>query len=285
MKNLTFLQLQEKYLQKMYELAKGTPYVQIDQRHRELNEIVEFGSEQYMGVAEQLQKKGWGEFGWAGCIFITSDGIEKIQNDMAQNYADKELFVLKTIDEMSKNNPRGEVHAREVQNALGLSFHEFYEITLELYDRKRYLGAASDEHIKLSPAGKEFLQGKSNMSNHQSVRDIYNTYVNAPSNNQIGGQYNTQNAQINLNPEFDNAIKAITDLIQSSSISGFKRDDLLSTIEHIKQLPSSKPSPELVEHAKSKISYLDTVIKGTDLAIKVAPYLPALVTYFERLIK
>ena len=282
MRKLTFQELQRAYLLKLYELTDGNAFQDIERSV--LNES--------LGITEQKESELLVYFKYGNLIEFTfsganlqPEGIIFAEEYMAQDYADKELLVLKTIYEMGKNKPKRDVLYVDLLYSNATFKDDELNSIIEELERKGFLGKASDECVRISPQGMEFIEGKSNMPNHQSSRDVYNTYINAPSNNLIGGKSNTQNAQINLNPEFDNAIKSIVDLIQASSISGFKKDDLLSNVEHIKQLPSSEPSVELVEHAKSKINYLDAAVKGTDIAVKVVPYLPALITYFEGLIK
>ncbi len=216
------------------------------------------------------------------------DKKDKILEDekMAEkNYAENELLVLKTIYDLGKNLPMGAVMVSDIAKKLRMPYSELNEYLNELEERKGLIENFSDEAVKVAPKGKEFLQGKSNLPGNITSGHTYNTNIYAPSNNQIGGQGNVQNAQIILHPEFDNAIKSITNLIKESSLTQFKQADLISNIEHIKQLQSSEPSVELVEHAKSKVDYLGIAVKGTDLAVKIAPYLPALYAYFESLIK
>lgn len=284
MQNLTFLELQKKYLRKIYELSKGVSFTQIDQTNKELDDIVEFAGEQYRGLTEQLQRKSWANFEYAGVIWITPDGVEKIQTDMEKTYAEKELLVLKTIYEMGKNKPKNFVNHTDLLYAVEFSYDELNTIITELY-RKGFLGESNDESVKISPRGMEFLEGKSNMP---AGNNVTNYNIHAP----VGAiqhqtQHSTQNVNQQINTvndsDFDSAINSIIDLVKESSLVNFKKEDLISEIERVKQLRELEPSPELTEHAKSKINYLETLFKAADLFIKAAPFFPHIYAFFEGL--
>ena len=103
-------------------------------------------------------------------------------------------------------------------------------------------------------------------------------------NVQIDGQNNTQNLTITNtinNPEFNSAIQSITELVKASTLNKYQKEDLISDLQRIEQLAKEKPTPELVEHAKSKILTLDNAIKGTELAVKVGQHIPTILNFFQ----
>jgi Mn-dependent DtxR family transcriptional regulator len=284
MREPTLRQQQFQFLKKLYELAGGIAYKNVEMA--KITSTLNIPNEKIMDIMMQLKKKNLAQFDFGGNASLTPDGVEEIGNEMEKTYAEQELLVLKTIHELSKNNTRGEAHFSEVEKAVGLPFIVLCEIIDELHDRKNYLGEASDEHLKLSPRGKEFLQGRSNLNQSGSINNI--THINAPVGNlqQFTNNSNQTFTQNNItNPEFNDAITSLIELVKSSAISNFKKEDLISDIERIKQLAEEKPSSELVEHAKTKINYLEMAFKGTELATKVAPYIPQIYAFFEGLIK
>jgi hypothetical protein len=283
MRKPSFQEQKLQFLKNIYGLADGVAYRQVEMS--KVTSALKLPGEQAIAIMVQLKNKELADFPF-GYALITPDGIEEIDKHMAQTYAEKEFLVLKTIHEMSENSPSKAVKYGDVYNALGMSNEDFHEIITELYDRKKYLGPTYDEHLKLSPSGKEFLQGRSNLYQSGSINNI--THINAPVGNlqQFTNNSNQAFTQNNItNPEFNDAITSIIELVKSSAISNFKKEDLISDIERIKQLSETEPSPELVEHAKTKINYLEMAFKGTELATKVAPYFPQIYAFFEGLIK
>lgn len=279
MRKRSFDELRKEYLIKLYELTNGASYKDI--KRSVINEALKISDDDEATLIGLLKYANIAEYTF-GSVFLTPTGVYLAETYMAQDYADNELLVLNTIYEYGSKSQYGEVIIFDLARDLNMTQFELNEYLNELENEKKFIRSIADEAVIVTPRGKEFLQRKSNVPN-QSVRDIYNTYINAPSNNQIGGQNNKQNAQINLNPDFDNAIKSVIQLINESSLSDFKKNDLNSTVEHIKQLPSSEPSLELAEHGKSKIDYVKLAVAGTDIALKIVPHLHTLHEYFDKI--
>ena len=281
MEHISKSNLRNKYILGLYKLSSGdnTQSIYIEDLRREVN----ISDQEERTLYYYLKDKKLVRMVFQRQVNLTTKGIDKAEKLMQKSYAGKELLVLEKIYEMCQKSSNRHILYKDSPKDIDVDPYNLDDIIEELHN-KGYLDSKYDEHYKISIKGIEFLQGRSNMPNHISARDIYNTNIHGNSNNQIGGQSNKQNAQININPEFDNAIKSIVELIKVSSISNFKKEDLITDIERIQNLAKNPPSIELVEHAKSKINYLDIALKGTDLSLKVAPYIPALIAYFEGLL-
>jgi hypothetical protein len=238
----------------------------------EVDERITFNYLKHHGLVENFMQ---------GRVIIKPPGTDILAESMEKTYADVERFVLETIFERCKQSPNGHIHYSALEDLDTAPYNES-EITNELHN-KNYLDSQIDECFKISVKGIEFLQGKSNSVN-QTARDIYNTNNYGHSINQIGGNSNAQTAQINVNSEFDNAIKSIVDLVKSSSLSSLIKEDLITDVERIQNLAKQEPSAELVERAKSRINYLETALKVTDLALKTAPIFPHLYAFFDGLL-
>lgn len=271
MRKRTIQELQREYLVKLYELTDGNSYKEIERSV--LNKALDLSDGQETTLMGILKYPNLVAYTFTNAM-LTPTGVYLAEEYMAKDYAEKELLVLKTIQQLSKYNPNNQVHFSDLQKAVNMSLHDLNEIITELDNRKGYLGQAFDEHLKLSPAGKEFLQGKSNTNNQAG--NTYNTYINAPSNNQIGGKNNTQNAQININPEFDKAIESLVDLVKNSSFSEIDKEDHIADIERIKQLSQKEKSPDVIERAQKKISLLKSALEVGEMVVKATPLLEIL---------
>jgi hypothetical protein len=201
---------------------------------------------------------------------------------MARNYQELEYRILEILVENGRNS-----NELEVANSLSVSKEQLNVFLSNFYDNK-WIGRVVGGGIQLLPKGIEAF-GKWNSSySTQAGGDIYETHNYGNPVIQIGGQGNTQNVVISHttnNPEFDSAIKALLEAINTSNLSNDDKEEYLRDVQTINNLALKEPSPQIVERAKSKIDYLTTAIKATDLAVKIAPYIAPLYAYFESLIK
>lgn len=282
--------LRRLYLHKVYELTNGNSKEGVS--WKDLASELGISKEEENKTYYYLKDKGLVKSIFQGQVSITTQGIDEVEKNMERTYAEKELLVLKTIYEMGKNSPGNEVFFNDLKKAVNMPYDDLVTIITELYDGKRYLGESSDETVKISPEGMEFLENSRNSHNqNSSATNIVNTFYGSVTNLQQQTHYSNQtfNRSISTvnNSDFNSAIGSILEIIKSSSLNNFKKEDLISDLERIQQLAEAEnePSRELVEHAKSKISYLETAIKATDLATKILPYFPQLYAYFEGLIK
>jgi len=280
-------QLRIDYLQKVFELTGGHPLNGV--HCRVLATELGISNEEQDKVFYYLKEKDLVKHFMQGKVILTARGIDELEKFMEKTYAEKELLVLKKIYEMGKNNPRRDVNYFDLPHYMDVDSNELSTIVDELH-RKKFLGDASDECVRISPKGVEFLEGKSNSPNLINRDNINNFNFHAPVGafqNQTNNSSQNVNQPINItdNSDFNTAIESLTELVKTSSLSNFKKEDLITDIERIQNLAKLEPSSELVEHAKSKINYLDTAIKATDLAAKASPYFPQIYAYFEKLLQ
>lgn len=111
------------------------------------------------------------------------------------------------------------------------------------------------------------------------------TNINAPNtgNVQTGGAGNVQNIRVTNNPDFDNSIRAILELLQSAHLNEDVRDDVIRDVHTVNRIAIDDPSAQGAERAMAKLSYIETALKGADIALKIAPYLPHLYSFFQNL--
>ena len=100
---------------------------------------------------------------------------------------------------------------------------------------------------------------------------------------QYGGQNNTQSVTLVNDPDFDNAIAGLIQLIQSSSIPEDDKEELQNEVQAVNKLALKEKTPNTLDRAKLKLDYLKTSINATEIAIKAAPLLTALYNFFQSL--
>lgn len=226
-------------------------------------------------------------------ISISLKGIIGVEKLMESTYAEREFSVLEAIYRISNKKPEEMVLINDLAKALEMSFYEINPILNDLENRKGLIGSIEDT-VWILPAGIEEIEKikrnperpTDNFPANVTNNYTFNAPVGAFQNNTLNSTQNVnQKIAVNNNSDFNAAIESILDLVKISSLANFKKEDLISDIERIKQLAENEPSSELVEHAKSKIDYLEKAIKTTDLAIKITPFIPQLYAYFEGLAK
>lgn len=97
---------------------------------------------------------------------------------------------------------------------------------------------------------------------------------------QQGGEGNTQNNQVNVNPDFNNIIKELIDLVNNSDLHILQKEERLAEIDRIQQLAQREQTPEVQELGQSKVKLLETGLKVGELAIKAAPLIEKIAAVF-----
>ena len=206
---------------------------------------------------------------------------------MERTYPENEYLVLKTIYDACKENNYNGIDPFSLEEKVGLDEYELNMILLGI-EKKDLLSNKSTGTYVINHKGMEYLARYENPL--QNAGGNNNFTFNAP----VGAfqhqtQHSTQNVnqQVNINndADFNSAIGSIISLIEDSSLANFKKEDLISDIERIQNLAQTQPTPELVEHAKSKINYLETAMKTTDLAMKASNYFSQIYAFFDELIR
>lgn len=241
-------------------------------------------------IVHGIDQKGWLSNQSTGTYVLNSKGVEVADRMKTENKTINHYKVLNEIYNLSKANTAMPVGIDQIEKNTGISSHEMNGI-LSYLEERGLIEFPSGDIVRIKGRGIDEIEQTKNhpdqRTNNFPTNIVYNTHIHGDNYGgmQNGGENNTQNNQININPEFDNAIKSIIDLVKTSSLSNFKKEDLISDIQRIQNLAKQEPSLELVEHAKSKISYLETAFKATDLAIKAGHYFPHIYAFFEGLIK
>ena len=270
----------ESFLITVYSLSKGTNQpIDTMQICEILN--IDYGTEA-SEIGQHLYAKGL--LSWAGfaAVYLSDAGIEAAEKIMEQKYADEELMILREIHERGKNHPNGLVKFEDLATDfpnLSLPMHEI----IEEIDRKGLLGQGVDEYIKIGSGGLELLQKKSNRTGGITINDNrqHNTiHSGANSINTIGNYNQITNSQT-VNPEFDNAVRSLIDLINASSMENEEREDAFDILKSVNKIALREPTPTLLERGLTFVTALKPIFETINLLGAAAPHLAVLLSHFE----
>ncbi len=93
-----------------------------------------------------------------------------------------------------------------------------------------------------------------------------------------GGKGNIQNVTLTNtnNPNFDQALASLVELIRTAQISDDDKQELEEEVGRVNKLALREPAPGLLDRAKSRLDMIKLAVTGTDIAIKAAPHLDTL---------
>jgi hypothetical protein len=210
-----------------------------------------------------------------GNVTLTDSGIGRVEKEMSLKYAEKEKSVLKALFEKTRND---DVTASELAKIIPVPEEDIFYI-LKDFNRKGWSEERFVDTASITEQGVTALHNWEQI-NATIVRDIYNTNIHGPSINQIGGQGNTVSIAHTSNSRFDEAIGSIVDLLQTSSLNTNDKEEALADVQSLSKM-AVQPPPNAFERAKLRITAIETLVKGTELVVKLAPYLPVVYSFFE----
>src|SRR6266516_132706 len=267
-----------RYLEKLYELSEGGLHPEVD-AHLVKSELG-FSSEETRPVAAYLESKDL--ISWkcrVPCVRITTRGIDEMQN----SYAQKETRVLKVIYDLSEQNTAKPVFLHQLESELEMGWQQVTGFCKGL-DEKDFVNWPPDvdAYLYITRRGIDAIQslGKPKQS---TVGDSYTLNVQ---NLHVGvqqGPGNTQNIQISVtnNPEFDQAIAGLLQLIQAARLADDEIEKLKDEVIKLNRLALSEPKPGLLEKAKARIDVMKVGFEGAKLLVQAAPYLHTAWDYFK----
>lgn len=262
-----------RYLQKLYELSGYGLHPEVE--YRTVQSEVGLSNEQARSaVAYLLDKNLVTNRCVVPCIKITTAGIDVMQ----QSYADKEIRVLKKIYDLSGQNTTKPVGFQELVSAVELSDSEVSGICKGLSDEQGLIEWEGGDIVFITRRGIDVIDsiGKPKPRGGDSY------IVNAHTINALQqGSGNVQNIQIN--PQFDNAIAALREEIKSSQLPEHEIEDLQEQVTGLNRLALSEPNKAvLLDKVKARIDYIKLALSGTEVLIKVAPHLETVWHFISR---
>jgi Mn-dependent DtxR family transcriptional regulator len=230
-------------------------------------------------VGQHLRGEGlviWSGFDW---ISLTIDGRREAERIVESRYAEKETRVLKAIYELSGQNTTKIVGFHEMVPTVGMSDREVSGICKGLEERG-FIYWPDGDFVTITRAGIQAIDSLGQPP--PKGGDTYNLHIGTAHGPIQQGSGNTQNIQLNVtnNPDFDQAIQSLLQLIGSSSLP--VKDEIQEQVVQVNKLALQEPSTGLLEKAKFRLSMIEVGLKGTDLLIKAGPYLAIASEYFRR---
>jgi hypothetical protein len=263
-----------RYLETLYERSKGGIHPETDAY--KLQADLGFSHAEFGSAGDYLVSKDL--ITWQCAVpnvRITPRGIDSMQN----SYAEKETRVLKVIYELSGQNTTKIVGFHETVPAVGMTDREVSGICKGLEERG-FIDWPGGDYVTITRAGIQAIDSLGQPPPKSG--DTYNLHIGTSHGPIQQGARNTQNIQINVtnNPDFDQAIQSLLQLIGSSSLP--VKDEIQEQVVQVNKLALQEPSPGLFEKAKFRLSMIEVGLKGTDLLIKAGPYLAIALEYFRR---
>lgn len=246
----------------------------------ELAKALNMSSQEVTPILNDLEdRKGFLD-GINEAVSITPKGVEFLEmasnsESSQQKHRDREYAVLKYLFDYG-----GSVNGSQIAESLSLPGDLVDTILLD-FQKHDWVSLAFGYTAEITPAGKSAFYKWNDRP--ESVSQSAVTYnVNNYGTAQIGGQGNTINIQQTSNPNFNEAIRSVIELLQSSSLNPDDKDEALADIQAVSKLAVQNP-PNAFERAKLKITAVETIVKGTDLVVQMAPYWPAIRSFLESL--
>ncbi len=211
--------------------------------------------------------------GGYGCV--TALGHEMLENHMERTWAEEERLVLEAAVKLTKEkaNYQRWVYWNDLEKEVGSLNHSLNDLVNAL-EAKGFFVHEFDEGVKVGSGGYDFLERQSNkVTGHMTVNTTNNT-INAGTNNvNVIGDNNSATLAIQVNPDFQQAIQSVLDLIETSELNALHKEEYHSLMRRIDELSQREQTPEVKELAKSKILTLENGLKASELLLKAAPYM------------
>jgi len=106
-----------------------------------------------------------------------------------------------------------------------------------------------------------------------NIMNIQQNYGNAAIGSYI-------NQTVNINPEFDSAIRSLIELVQDSDLETHYKEELSDDFVKVSKL-AVKESPTTVERLNKRLDIIKTGLQGANLLVAAKPHLDAIWQYFK----
>lgn len=234
---------------------------------------------QYLYRAELVK---WGSFDW---ISLTPKGIMEAEKIVEQRYAETEIKVLRKIYDLSKQNTAEPVFLHQLEAGLGMGSQQVTGFCKGLNEQGFIDWPPEvDSYLYITRQGIEAIQS-SGKPRQSTGGDNYTLNIKNMHGGVQQGSGNTQSIQINQtnNPEFDQAIASLLQIVNSSGLPSDEIEELREEVNKLNRLALSEPKPDSFEKAKFRLDKAKLTFEGTKLLVQAAPYLHTVAEYLKTL--
>lgn len=253
---LPYEQKINRVLLNLYHLhTTKTPHVDV----YELEKLADVGGD-YYDILRHLGTKGKGWLKKSNeVVRITSVGIDKAQELLKMQIAEKERIVLKKIYDVGGPTHMDLVLIETLRKVLNMEFRELNAILLDFEQKKGWV-EGPDEAVQLTPAGVREVE---NPGGDRAASVKYETHFHAPfQGGYIQGPGGTQHVVIKN--EFDDALyKLLQGVENSTQLTPVQKMILAGDVRTVQQLGQIEQTPEVIQAAKSKIDSVNSVLSST----------------------
>ena len=190
--------------------------------------------------------------------------------------------ILRRIYEESKGSVIRPVSEEDLIELEGISKRDLEDIIFYLVEegliRNFVPGVVAIEHLGLKEMEDSMRNPELGTKHFEStiIQHFYGTVHSVQTGNQ-----NTQNATININPELDEAILGLLQLVRSSGLQEVQKDDAIEAIERVRKLVQQEKRSDVIEAATKRLNLVKNALELAKLSAPALPYLERLYHWFQ----
>jgi len=253
-------------LKTIYDACKANNFAGIDPFS--LGEKVGLGERELNMILVGIDQKGLLSNQSTGTYVLNYRGVELADQMENENKTVNRYKVLTEIYNLSKANPVMPVSIYDIEKHTQIFDQEMNGILLYLEERG-LIEFPGGDIVRIKGRGIDEIESTQNHPDQRTENFppsiSYTMHIHGDNYGglQQGGEDNTQNNQININPDFMKAIEKLLDLVGKSSLTPVKKIKTKADIHSINELANLERTPEVIEEANSKIEAVKEVISMT----------------------
>jgi hypothetical protein len=207
---------------------------------------------------------------------------ERMNQKVLREKEQKRYRIFSRIYEKSSGSITRPVSEDELIELEGIPKRELEDILYYLEGegliRNFAPGVVAIEHAGLKEMEDSMRNPERSTKHFEStiIQHFYGTVHSVQTGNQ-----NTQNAIININPDLDEAISSLLDLINRAELQEIDKDDALEATERLRKLIQQEKRPDVVEAATKRLGVVKNVLEIAKLSVPAWPHLERLYHWFQ----
>jgi Mn-dependent DtxR family transcriptional regulator len=272
--------LREDYLATLWEMHAGNYGADVDNKELCRRIGIDYDTEGTI-IAQPLYGEELIKWTSFERVFLLPKGRPEAERIVEQRYAAKETLVLKKIYELSGQNTTKIVGFHELVPATGMTDREVSGVCKGL-EEQGFIEWPGGDYVNITSAGIHAIESLGQPP-PKAGGDTYHMKIGTVHGAVQQGSGNVQNVNITVtnNPEFDQAIAGLLQLIQASRSPDDEIEELKDEVVKLNRLALSEPKPGLLEKAKARIDLMKVSFEGAKLLVQAAPYLHTAWEYFK----
>lgn len=206
----------------------------------------------------------------------------RMNQKMLHELERKRYRILRRIYEESKGSIIRPVSEEDLIESEGIPKRELEDIIYYLVEegliRHFVPGVVAIEHLGLKEMEASMRNPQLSTKHFEStiIQHFYGTVHSVQTGNQ-----NTQTATININPDLDDAISSLLQLVRRSELEESQKDDSIEAIERLRKLVQQEKRADVVEAATKRLNLIKSTFDMVKLSAPAWPYLERLYHWFQ----